>query len=77
MVQRMGQRMEQGSGGVHGWGANMARKIGVLSALAVGRESNPGFYSDGGGLYLRVGPTGAKSWVDAHGFKNPRGAPKK
>ena len=55
--------MEQGSGGVHGWGAQMARKIGVLSALAVGRESNPGFYSDGGGLYLRVGPTGAKSWV--------------
>jgi integrase len=41
----------------------MARKVGVLSGLIVGRATKPGMYSDGGGLYLRVGPTGAKSWV--------------
>src|SRR5438105_1724412 len=23
----------------------------------------PGMYHDGGGLYLRIGPTGGKSWV--------------
>jgi len=41
----------------------MARKVGVLSGLIVGRATKPGMYSDGGGLYLRIGPTGAKSWV--------------
>jgi len=34
-----------------------------LKALNIARELKPGMYSDGGGLYLRVGPTGAKSWV--------------
>jgi integrase len=42
---------------------SMARKIGRLTGLAVTRATKPGFYADGGGLYLRVGPTGAKSWV--------------
>jgi integrase len=41
----------------------MARKIGRLTGLAVTRATKPGLYADGGGLYLRVGPTGAKSWV--------------
>ncbi|GEO42759.1 phage integrase [Skermanella aerolata] len=41
----------------------MARKIGQLTALAVTRLTKPGLYADGGGLYLRVGPSGAKSWV--------------
>src|SRR4051812_28453325 len=41
---------------------SMARKIGRLSGLAVTRATKPGLYADGGGLYLRVGPTGAKSW---------------
>jgi integrase len=40
----------------------MARKVGKLSALAVGRASQ-GYHGDGGGLYLLVGRTGAKSWV--------------
>ena len=35
----------------------------MLSGLIVGRATKPGMYSDGGGLYLRIGPTGAKSWV--------------
>lgn len=37
--------------------------IGKLSALTAGREKRPGMYGDGGGLYLHVGKTGAKSWV--------------
>jgi integrase len=41
----------------------MARTIGKLSALAVNRAKTRGYHGDGGGLYLRVGPTGAKSWV--------------
>ena len=41
----------------------MAREIGKLKALDVSRASEPGYYGDGGNLYLLVGPTGAKSWV--------------
>lgn len=37
--------------------------IGKLNALGAAREKQPGLYSDGGGLYLRVGKAGAKSWV--------------
>src|SRR5437763_17217155 len=40
----------------------MARSIHKLSALAITRAKAPGYYSDGGGLFLRVGPSGAKSW---------------
>ena len=32
-----------------------ARKVAALGA--------PGLYGDGGGLYLRVGPSGSKSWI--------------
>ncbi len=41
----------------------MARKIGKLSAVAVRAASKPGIYGDGAGLWLTVGPTGAKSWL--------------
>jgi integrase len=41
----------------------MARVIGKLTALDVNRAKWRGYYNDGGGLYLLVGPTGAKSWV--------------
>ncbi|HWK68587.1 MAG TPA: integrase arm-type DNA-binding domain-containing protein [Rhizobiaceae bacterium] len=41
----------------------MARPTNKLSALAVKSENRPGRHGDGGGLYLQVGPTGAKSWV--------------
>src|SRR5476651_1388594 len=37
--------------------------IGQLSALKVSRLNSPGFYCDGGGLYLQVGIGGAKSWI--------------
>lgn len=41
----------------------MARGINKLTALAVAKQRKAGRYSDGGGLYLQVGPTGGKSWL--------------
>lgn len=41
----------------------MARRVGILTALAVKNASRTGLLSDGGGLYLQIGQTGAKSWI--------------
>lgn len=41
----------------------MARAIGRLTALKVEKAKEPGMYCDGGGLYLRVTPEGARNWV--------------
>ena len=41
----------------------MARTIEKLSALAVSRAKEPGYYGDGGGLYLQVSKAGTKSWI--------------
>lgn len=35
----------------------------TLTALGVNGKKTPGYYSDGGGLYLQVSPTGTKSWI--------------
>lgn len=41
----------------------MVRTIGRLNPLAVGRAKRPGLHPDGGGLYLQITETGAKSWL--------------
>lgn len=41
----------------------MARPINRLSARAVATAAEPGYYADGGGLYLRIGAAATKSWV--------------
>lgn len=41
----------------------MARSIARLTALKVEKAKEPGMYADGGGLYLRVTPEGARNWV--------------
>lgn len=41
----------------------MARQLNKLTAMEVNKASKPGFKGDGGGLWLQIGPTGAKSWV--------------
>jgi integrase len=46
----------------------MVRMIGKLSALTVSKAKTPGKYPDGGGLYLQVSKTGARSW----GFRYQR-----
>jgi integrase len=40
----------------------MARATERLTAMKV-RKAKPGMYADGGGLYLRVTPEGARNWV--------------
>lgn len=40
----------------------MAHKLNKLTARTVATANQPGLYGDGGGLYLRVGRGGAKSW---------------
>ncbi len=38
--------------------------VGVrLSAKAVEKQKHAGYFGDGGGLYLQVTPSGAKSWI--------------
>lgn len=39
------------------------KTINKLSALKVGRLAAPGYYSDGGNLFLQVTPAGSKSWI--------------
>jgi integrase len=41
----------------------MARGSERLSARAIQSAKERGLYADGKGLYLRVGPTGSKSWI--------------
>lgn len=43
----------------------MARKVHRLSAVKVAKETEPGLYADGGGLYLRIttGKQAGKRWV--------------
>lgn len=40
----------------------MARQINRLSPRGIASLQAPGLHADGGGLYLQIGPTGAKSW---------------
>lgn len=44
-------------------GGVMPRRAAGLTALSVKRMSKPGLFADGGGLYLQVTTTGAKSWI--------------
>lgn len=44
-------------------GCAMARKLDILDALTVLKATDPGYYGDGGGLYLQVTDSGAKSWI--------------
>jgi integrase len=44
-------------------GKDMARQYEKLTSRFCRTVTKPGLYSDGGDLYLKVGPSGAKSWV--------------
>ena len=41
----------------------MARGLHRLSAVSVATRKKPGYYADGGCLYLRVAPGGSKGWI--------------
>src|SRR5580765_6749664 len=45
-----------------GWNA-MPRKAAGLTARQIQTQKAPGLFADGGGLYLQVSPTGAKTWI--------------
>ena len=42
----------------------MALSVNKLSTLGVGKAGTPGYYGDGGGLWLQVCGSGSKSWPD-------------
>jgi Arm DNA-binding domain len=41
----------------------MPKKVNRLSAVKVVSTKQPGFYADGGGLYLQITDSGSRSWV--------------
>ena len=41
----------------------MGREVHRLSAKSLERGRPPGYYCDGGGLYLQVSPTQSESWI--------------
>lgn len=41
----------------------MARQMQKLSVKTVASKKQPGYYADGGGLYLQVSSSGSKSWI--------------
>jgi integrase len=50
----------------------MTRLLGRLSAVRVQSVQGRGYYGDGGGLYLRVAPGGAKGWIFRYGGRGRR-----
>lgn len=50
----------------------MARELNRLSPRRVETVKEPGMHADGGGLYLRVLPTGAKAWTFIYQFGGKR-----
>jgi integrase len=44
------------------------RGVGRLSAIGVQRQTKPGMYADGGGLYLQVRGATSKSWIFRYRF---------
>jgi hypothetical protein len=41
----------------------MRRRMSRLSVKEVVNKKEPGYYCDGGGLYLQVSDSGSKSWI--------------
>ncbi|HMG58425.1 MAG TPA: Arm DNA-binding domain-containing protein, partial [Burkholderiales bacterium] len=41
----------------------MGREVHRLSAKTLEKTMPPGYYCDGGGLYLQVSPTQSQSWI--------------
>ncbi len=50
----------------------MARLVNKLSTLRVANLVEPGWYSDGAGLWLQLSPSGSKSWVFRYSLERKR-----
>jgi len=48
------------------------RSLHQLSAIGLKGASSPGYLSDGGGLYLQITPSGARSWVFRYSIRGKR-----
>src|SRR5215472_17288020 len=46
-----------------GCGGSDVSRVGKLTALKTDKSKTPGYYGDGGGLFLQVSRYGTKSWV--------------
>src|SRR5439155_22447524 len=44
-------------------GYSMVSRLARLSPRTVATLRTPGYHSDGGGLYLQLAPSGARSWI--------------
>ncbi|MCS6476440.1 Arm DNA-binding domain-containing protein [Burkholderia thailandensis] len=40
-----------------------SRQMNRLTALGISRLVDPGYYADGGGLYLQISASGSRSWI--------------
>ncbi|KGU90714.1 tyrosine-type recombinase/integrase [Burkholderia pseudomallei] len=40
-----------------------SRQMNRLTALGIGKLVDPGYYADGGGLYLQISASGSRSWI--------------
>ncbi len=50
----------------------MADTLNRLTALQISRLTEPGYFTDGGGLYLSVSKTGTKSWIFRYDWQGKR-----
>jgi integrase len=55
--------MEMGMKCIGKRGSSVARAINILTVRKVASLKVPGRHADGGGLYLRITPAGARSWI--------------
>ncbi|PTE02672.1 tyrosine-type recombinase/integrase [Pandoraea apista] len=40
-----------------------SRQLNRLTAIGISKEVRPGYYADGGGLYLQISASGSRSWI--------------
>ncbi|VVE34079.1 tyrosine-type recombinase/integrase [Pandoraea commovens] len=40
-----------------------SRQLNRLTAIGISKEVKPGYYADGGGLYLQISASGSRSWI--------------
>src|SRR4051794_23823536 len=54
------------------WRTSVPRRAAGLTARRVETEKRPGAFADGGGLYLEIAKSGAKSWVFRYQIRGRR-----
>lgn len=52
-----------GREGVGNGGAHQVQTATSATALRIGKQVEPGYYADGGGLHFQISPSGSRSWI--------------